>query len=346
MAQGWNYFLARSRDRSIIAPLVFAEDRTISFDLNKSGQAGFSQRMNRLGSGDIWPWRTCLLAQFDNNVLWSGPINSRQSDLASGKVTATAVGWFERLMFLEMPERKIYQATDAGQIVSELLQYAKIQDSNLPISMGRVEVTQTRTITYEEGQSIGQAILDLANLESGFDWEIDPVLLQLSILARRCRDQKRCKWIFMADDVSKMSNLQNVVENVGGDLSNSISPIGKYGRLKPPQVDGVSQVEYGVFQRSPALSDVTSVDLLTAYAAAEIFYTSQPRVTYTLTPLPNLKANVPVFGRDFDLGDKTYMTAVRDYVEVYDQPVRTFGVTLNIANNGVTQITNLQITAV
>jgi hypothetical protein len=87
---------------------------------------------------------------------------------------------------------------------------------------------------------------------------------------------------------------------------------------------------------------VVDNNILLAYANADIVYRAQPRLTYDLTPKPSTKATVPRLFRDFNLGDTTYMTAKRDYVEVEDQATRIFGVSLAISNAGTETLSKLQ----
>ena len=345
MASGWRYILARSSDRGVIGELRHSHDRTLAVDLNKSGSAGFwvptKDELSRL----IVPWSTCILAQYNDTIEWSGPVITRSTSLAQGKATVSAVGWFERLMHLNVQDLTLtFDGYDAGVIVSNLLDVAHAQDPALPITFGTNELTQHRTITYQRGQSIGQAIIDLTELEAGFDWEIDPVTLELNIFAKRGQDRKNCKWTYIDDGISKKGNLQDVVELLDGSvLVNDIRPQGKFGYGSA--IDVVSQATYGVFQENPSLSNVVDNNILDAYANAEIVYRSNPRVTYTLSPKSNSDSEVPKLFVDFDIGDTTYLTARKDYMNVADQAERIFGVSLAIADNGSMTINNLQTTA-
>lgn len=345
--RGWRFLLVRTSDMSLIGEMKNAHDRQLSVDLNKSGSAsGWLPTSDPLAQ-KVRPWKTAVVAQYEDTWYWSGPVKSRQLSFAQGRLTFNAVGWYERLMsFLIQDQQVVYTAADAGFIAADLLDRARAQDARLPITLGSVAVTQNRTITYQRNQNIGQAISDLVALESGFDWYIDPVTRAFHIVERIGRTRPECKWLFIADDVRGESNLSEVVEDEdGGTVVNWISPIGQAHQLTPQiDPDSIDELE-GVFMEAPSLSDVVDDNVLLAYAAGELVYRALPRVTYTMTPKSSSKGSVPRIFREFDLGDTTYLTARRDGFSVVNQGERIFGVTLSIQDNGSELLTNLQTTA-
>lgn len=363
MALGWQFRLARAFDLDELGTMRQVHDRTITVDLNKSGSAGGWLSTSDEVASLIWPWSTAVIVEYTDPedheliTLWSGPVNSRQTDMSQGRVSFTAVGWFERLMKLNLQERVEYVDMDAGAIITDLLSKAFDLDARIQVTIGTVEVTQLRSATYEVDQSIGQAILELCNLESGFDWYIHPITRQLNIVSRLGMTREEAVWSFLADEtadgialagrgqfkLSEHSNLENLVENVDGDIANDIRPRGKFSSGLATDVE--SQASYGVFMDATALSDVTENTILNAYANAEIVYRSQPRVIYTLTPKPSSHPRALRLFRDFDIGDTTYITARRDFIDIAGQPTRIFGATLAIDDFGVETISNLQTTA-
>lgn len=341
----WHFELVTARDMDHIGVLRGAQSRSLSVDLNKSGSASFGLPSRSRLAGKIWPWSTAIMVHNGDDVFWSGPVNTFRFDMEAGKVAVTAVGWNERLMHLLLPDlTTTYTNMDAGTIAADLLAKARLQDPNLPIRIGAVETSQLRSITYGIDHNIGQAINDLVELESGFDWYIDPITRELNIVAKRGQDRQDVKWTYISDGRSEHSNLANCVPDVDGtSLVNQIRPRGKFASGYGD--DPLSIDRYGVFQEAPSLSDVVDTSILNAYAAAEIVYRSEPRITYTLSPKPESKLSVPRLFREFDIGDTTYLTARRDFWDVTDQAVRVFGASLSISDEGVSQVTNLQVTA-
>lgn len=346
MASGWKYILARSDNRETIQELREANDRTLQVDRNKSGQATLWLPLKDKASSKAWPWSTCIIAQFDDEPIWSGPVLSRNRDLEGNRASITAVGWFERLMHLLLPDpTTAYGLQDAGLIIEDLLAKARAIDPTLPITMGDIQASQDRSITYGLDQSIGQAIIDFGSLEAGVDWWIDPITLQLNVSARKGNDLKNVRWTYIGDGKSDQSNLSNVIEDVDGStVVNDFFARGNGGTGY--EQDPFSKENYGVIQESQSLADVSDVNVLVAFAAGEIIYRSNPRVTYTLTPKSTSKVTVPRFKRNFDIGDTTYLLARKDGIDTTTngegQAVRVFAVSLSINNQDTETITSLQ----
>ncbi len=345
----WEFILANSDTMETIGKLRAAHSRTLTVDLNKSGSASCWTPTGDELSRQVWPWSTCIKAQHtdsehNSEVFWSGPVNSRNTLLAAGRCSFTAVGWFERLMHLNLLTEVSFTNTDAGAIAEALLAAARVLDPRLPITLGTVELSRLRTITYAVDQNIGQAIIDLTQLEAGFDWYIHPVTRTFNVVARRGVERENARWFFIGDGLSEHSNLSECEEVVDGStIVNDIRPRGQFA--SGLATDGVSQDDYGVFMEAPSLSDVVDTNILIAYANAEIVYRSQPRITYTMTPKPSSDAKVPKLFRDFDLGDTTYLVARRDYVDTKGVGARVFGATLSISDAGVESLASLQAEA-
>lgn len=341
MAQSWRYYLARSSTLEIFGELKRSHDRKLDVDLNKSGSAGCWIPLSSQLARTVWPWSTALVIAHDDDVFWSGPNINRTTSLKSGRISISAVGWFERLNHLLNQDDKQYPSQDIGAIISDQIDLARIQDPDLPITMGTVETSVSVTYTARKDSSFGSVILSLVDVESGVDWEIDPVTRELNIFARRGVDRPEIKWTYLPN--SNNSNLDDIVETIdGSELVNDHKSRGTSGTGEA--TDLPSQLTYGVFQEVASLSDVVNSDILIAYSNAEIVYRSQPRTTYQLIPKPNTKATVPKFMRDFDIGDTTYLTARRDDFEIVDQAIRIFGVGLDISDLGTETLRDIHTT--
>lgn len=341
MAQGWRFYLGNSSDMSLIGRLPHADGRQLQVDLNKSGQATCASLMRDEIARKAYPWETCLIAQHDRDLFWSGPVVMRNRNWASGTISITANGWFERLMNLKLQEALTFTDADAGSIAQTLLGKAIEQDPTVPITIGIVEPTQPRTISYAIDQNIGQAIIDLCELEAGFDWEVHPVTRQLNIFAKISVDRPNVRWAFKEHGNCNLADLDDSLD--GTSIANRFWARGKFssgfGEL-PESIDRI-----GVFEDTGSLSDITDQNILDAYANEEVVFRGWPRATFTLTPKPESKASVPKLFRDFNIGDINYLDAERDGQEIIDQALRVFGVTLDIDKLGVGTLSNLQTTA-
>jgi hypothetical protein len=351
MSLGWEFILAESHDRSTIGKLRNAHDRKLDFDLNKNGSASSWIPTSDKNAKSIWPWASCIIAQFDNVPLWSGPINSRSTDMEAGKRSFTAVGWFARLEDLVIKETNglSFSNMDAGAIVAALLANARAQDPTLEITLGVVETTQPRTVTFTQDQTIGSCIQQLCELESGFDWYIDPITIKLNIVRKLGIDRPDVRWQYIGDGKSLQSNLLNVVENVDGAVVND--SIVRGNGVAGGSSSLPSQQIYGLHTGVTSLSDVVDLNILISYANVEILYKSIPRVTYQMTPKPSPtvptpgQIATPRIGREFNLGDTTYATFRKDDIDVEGQATRIFGASLDISDAGDETLTNVQTTA-
>lgn len=350
----WKYILAASSDMETIQELKLADSRSLVFDNNKSGQLSCDYPLEAPNAGRASPWETCIIAQRDTDVLWSGPISGWSGSLAGGRFTINAVDWFELLMHILVQEKLTGPAwtdKDAGTLVSQLLDHARAQDPRLPITMGINETTQTRTVTYDIDANIGQEIMNLAELESGYDWYVDPILRTLNIVERRGTRQDNCKWVYIQEEGKPArGNCKDIQPALDGTIIvNDIKPRGR--SLSGQAIDAESQFRYFLRQEAPALSDVVDPNILNAYANAEIVYRKDPRLKYTILPQASNDATsdpdfpVPVYGKDFVLGDTGFMTAKRGFINQVDLPVRFFTVGLQIDRSGGETITSLSTSA-
>jgi hypothetical protein len=326
------FFLGRSLDMSIIGTLDAAKGKNVTIDNNKSGAAGFTLRLDHPLAQQLTPWYNCLIVQRGDDWLWSGPFTQATYDLAAGQVQVNALGWFEVLLPRLIQAEFQLVNLDAAIIARTLLETANAQRQT-GITFGTYELSKARTRTFARDSSIGQEIQGLGELESGYDWLIDPKTRRLNIMERRGIDNPGVKWFYIHDSETGMSNCKNVVATVDGStVINDIKPRGAaaFGHA----FDTPSQEIYGLRHEAPSLSDVKNSTILQAYAEAEIIYRKHPRITFQINPKSARVANVPTVFRDFDIGDTTYLTARRDNYKINNQAVRIFGVDIGVNDDG------------
>jgi hypothetical protein len=222
------------------------------------------------------------------------------------------------------------------------------------ISLGSVVTTQPRTMVYERDANIGQAIQELATLESGYDWFVDPVTRAFNIVERRGVDLPGCKWLWINEEGKAQGNLKNYIKgNDGTNMVNEITPRGKFSFGYATDIDSMFEHDI-IMSEAPSLSEVGDSDVLNAFANEEIVYRSTPRVSYTIFPKTAIERStsegpldyVPRLFDDFDIGDTTRLTIRDGFIQLVDQPQRIFGVDLAIDDtSGLETINNLQTTA-
>lgn len=215
-----------------------------------------------------------------------------------------------------------------------------------PITIGSVDTSQTRTITFPKGTKHSAAIETLVNMESGFDFNIDPLSRQLSVYYDLIKGTVRGRGTDQTDVIfgygKSPKNISQVSVNVDSSiLTNKINANGKFAT--GIAVDAGSVATYGLFEDSVSLSDVTDTSILTAFAGAEVAYKLQPFKTYSFTPFPyDGTSRIPLFFEDYDIGDIVYLNAEYGAVSVQGQAVRVFGVSIDIDEEGNEKIGQLQ----
>ena len=112
-------------------------------------------------------------------------------------------------------------------------------------------------------------------------------------------------------------------------------------------IDPRSMATYGEFDETQSLSDQDSLDILSAYASAEVALRGRPRITYVIKPLPyvdlpntvGIYTSVPEVFRDYGIGDFVLLDALDGTIDVARQPMRIFGITIAIDDNGNEDVT-------
>lgn len=108
-------------------------------------------------------------------LVWSGEQALRSGQLdnnGAGWATIHCFDWLEQLNSRFTSAEASYVATDAGQIAWDLIDTTQSQtNGDLGIVEGTIEVTADRDRTYYN-QNIMEAIMNLSNVISGFDFEI------------------------------------------------------------------------------------------------------------------------------------------------------------------------------
>lgn len=109
-------------------------------------------------------------------LLWAGEQAIRDGNLndkGNNWCKITCFDWFEQLFSRYTSAEVTYSSTDAGEIAWSLIDTTQGEsDGDFGITEGVIEATQSRDRTYNN-QNIGEAIINLANVINGFDFEIN-----------------------------------------------------------------------------------------------------------------------------------------------------------------------------
>lgn len=241
--------------------------------------------------------------------------------------------------------QKTYEATQACTIVSNIITDIN-GDASSGITVGSAPTTVTRTRTYKKYDNVGRAIQELSDIENGFDWTINPTTRVLDMFSSKGSAKPNVHFGYR----SGPDNLSAVRRSIDGtSLANYIVATGKYGTGVSSDAASISQ--YGAREDVVSIGDFASTDYSTtllAVSGAELLFRRQPRQIYAIVPRPgNYSINsgnpVPEPFAEYDVGDTVYFSAKLGRLNVENQAVRVFGISISIDENGVERVNELKV---
>jgi len=332
--------LARSSDLSKMGKLGQARAKTLSVSHDRAGSFEFDFPLAHDFSSSILEIETCVLVKKAERIVWSGPVWT-VVESTPDSMHVGCVGWLQTL------EKRVtkpawgtplsYTAQDAGVIALDLLTKSNADTSYVDYVLpGTSETSQSRTKVYQPYSSVLNEIIALSDLESGYDFLVDPATRRLNIYARLGTTQPEAYFEYGGNATSVSRTCDSA------RLSNRIIAYSSIGAVQVDDVD--SQSRYGVFEEAISLSDVRDTSILLAYANAELAVRSTPLRFHSFSPRQG--PSVPRLFEDFDVGDTCYVTARRGRLQVLKQAVRIFGATVTWPDEGSDQeqITSIQTT--
>lgn len=340
---GWKFMLADSTTFSPIAELEGAKDRSIDYVLNRGGGLSFKLNMNKSSASKIEVLSTCVIAYCNGIPQWSGPVWTINENAASGTMTVNAVGWqrlLERRLIAPSQESSArFMLTDAASIAAHLVALAN-QQWPLPFWVGHVVGTQQRKKQYSRYQSIAGEIEGLADMESGYDFWIDPATRELQFWNRL--EEDRTASVSFTYNSGATSNLADAQRDRSADkLVNGIYVTTKTAGSTPSQqIDPTSRSKYGLQEEQIALSEVTDATVALGYVAGELALRSDPLQLISISP----KKDAPKPLVDYHLGSIVKLSVKKGTIDIADQPARVFGFSLDISDEGETTVKSLQTT--
>lgn len=349
----WKFFIAESSDLSIIKDISNdAREKQLDLSFNRSGSCTFNLPLTQTYFDYTKTNRYCILAQKGNTVVWSGPIWTRQIDFNEEKIGVTAVGWFEILMtrFLTDVVPGRYVDENEGNIVlsnSSPIGLLKIANDKHPtwITAGTNTSTSERTITYEIFQSIGENIINLSDMEDGFDIYMDPLTRELNITDSNSFGDVTSTPFGYNWGPHNIANV--VVQENGGELRNAVHVAGGNGVAITAE-SSASIATNNLYEEIIQLTEVSDENILGAVANAHLALTENPPQSLDIS----LKAqgsgiNELEFFENYTLGDKIAVV-INKNIDGYNiqvtQTPRVFGATIVIDEYNTERVTNLRTT--
>lgn len=352
----WKFILADATTSPItrIGELMAAKSRHLILALDKPGSCSFEMTMHHILAEKIQPITTCIIAYKYNQPMWSGPVWTIDEQIDTATMTVNAVGWFELLNHRILHDIKRYITTVGGSIALDLLNTTNaVAPTRIISDATQVHDTQTRSRDYARWSNIGAAIVELSEIENGFDWTIDPITRTMAFWPSPTLGgpnppsptfNDRTNVVFgYGWGPDNVANLQRQTDS--SQIMNTIYVSGKNGTYGPG-IDSASIAAYGAFEEQVSLSEIADPNVLAAFGAEEITFRSTPRIIYSVTPFPHGAAagRVPDPLIDYGLGDQVYLTAkYPPRISISNQAVRVFGMDITIDDEGNEKLGALQL---
>ena len=280
-----------------------------------------------------------LIAAYQDGVLrFRGRVNAPLVRDQDWITVRAADPWFD-LVGRNMQAAATFTAQDAGAIATALI---ATQDSrrSTRIGVGTIATSVPRTVSYDAGKNVAEAIAELAAMDDGFGFTIDPVrdpanLTRLGLLnvyypASR-QDQPDVKFEYGDGTLDNLAGFREELALPVNHVRASGAPDSTGVRIVSSSDDASSQALYDLWDAELALNDVTDAGILAARGAGAL--RADPPATWAVTPT----GDAPLLGRDFDAGDTVRITLRRGAVDVTGT-ARVSEATLAIDNDANTEL--------
>jgi len=258
-------FLIRTKTGSYVASLVNARSRWFKEALNHGGSAGFildaedancNSTILAINSNE-------LIIQYKGYDMWGGQLATVRK-VANGNDRyreVTAVQFFNLFSYrycgynksTGLSELREFTTTDAGTIAWTLISEAQAEvNGSFGITLGTIQASLNRTKSYER-KNIAEAIIELADNDYGFDFEIttDKVFNVFYPFKGTVRDEVVFRY---PGNCLEMESMENGLEVVNSELG-----LGRnWGGQEIYYIvdDAGSQVSYGRREKIESYKDV------------------------------------------------------------------------------------------
>lgn len=229
--------------------------------------------------------------------------------------------------------------TDASTIASDLL---AAENARAPtgLRMGAVAASVRRDRTYEKGKNVAEAIEQLAGVDGGFFFVVNPVDGVAGVYAELV-----VRWPTSGSDRSgvkfeygdgTLGNLDDyvLVEQLPRTQVTATGATEGEQQLSQTHTWQAGVSEFGLLEGIVSFPDVSEAATLLQHAIEET--DTKVPTTYSLTPAESgegtNESHVPRLFVDFDVGDVVRATIRHGSVDVTEVPVRVTEATVEVAN--------------
>lgn len=248
----------------------------------------------------------------------------------------------------ESAQQLFYANTPMAEIANDLIIRANIDVPTL-ITIGEVAPTNSINLTLQQFQNVGEEITKLTAIESGFDFNIDPLTRKFNTYRNEIKGGIAGLGVDRGPGVrfTHPGNCDVTRTATGTKTQNRTEAVGEYSVGKSESIQSIQ--ENGLFEGIVSAPEVINLNILNALATVETLTLEKPFTVITFTPRSvNKEGGVPRPYEQYEIGDIVYAVVKRGpRLQIglkTPQPVRVFGFTLAIEDSGVEKISNIQTT--
>ena len=318
--------LVKDKEGVVLGEFDKFKDLKLGKRLNNYGECSFQIPVNDPKAASLIALRVYTIWVYrDGLLLWAGEQVSRSSKLeADGDnwATITCYDWLEQLNSRQTVAEVVYNFQDGSEIVKNLIATTQADvDGALGIVEGTIEPTTFREKTYTN-QNIMDAIISLANLSDGFDFEItNQKVLNIKNFIGVDRSDSifieygvNTKSMQVTEDFSKPAT-RAIVLGQTGDIGDS---------LRIERNDAVNRAIYGLREQQVSQLEQSEMEAFESTGDAMLRKYGAPIMKLSMDIL---RSTTPTIA-DFALGDIIRVKIKRGIYNI-NEAFRVFGWTVN-----------------
>ena len=317
----------------------FETFRNLKFskNLNSYGTCSFEIPLEDTKAGSlVVPRRYCVYIYrredkaYEGDLVWAGEQFLRFAHFKSNDDNWLEVychDWFEQLYHRFTSKMVQYDQIDAGQIAWDLIDDTQNDSGGyggLGITAGTIATTMNRDRTYYN-QNIGEAIVNLANVISGFDFEITDDK-EFNVYTVKGEDKSEDVVFNLGINVKEMDIKEDFITPVNrAIILGEATDEDELQRVERENTDFMKTYRL----REQLLSEMDITDLATLQNKGDALLRKYqlPLITLTMNILESSAPNVT----DFALGDLIRVVAQKGFYDI-NKDYRVFGYEVSLGD--------------
>ena len=267
-------------------------------------------------------------------LVWAGEQVVRNGVLTSdGNDWAEIIcyDWFEQLLHRRTPAFIRYDQIDAGMIAWSLIDHTQNDSSghgDMGITMGNIQSTMNRDREYED-YKVGEAISNLSNVISGFDFEITNDK-KFNVYSVKGQDKTETVIFDLSRNLTGANIKEDFVNIVNRAIVKGQSIDDDVVRVTRQNLD--FQATNGLREGVYSADNVVDPQTLSDIGDSALRKYQLPLISIDIAPAPNAPTIV-----DFSVGDLIWITIQKGIYNI-NKDYRVFEYTVSFDKNNVETI--------